>query len=151
MIYDALKAADVLAAQPEIDQGKLAILGESNGGRLAILTCALNPALKGVIGISTSGYGSAEIDPADDNPVDDPETVRFKSSVDPDAYLSTLPPAKLVLIHSFNDTIIPYEMAVNTFTLAKEPKAMYNVTGTTHGYTDSMRPYLEKELELMFA
>jgi hypothetical protein len=31
MVYDALKASDVLAAQPEIDPERLAILGESNG------------------------------------------------------------------------------------------------------------------------
>ena len=64
MVYDALKAADVLAAQPEIDQKRLAILGESNGGRFAVLACALDPSLKGVIGISTAGYGTEEIDPA---------------------------------------------------------------------------------------
>ena len=64
MVYDALKASDVLAAQPEIDPKKLAILGESNGGRFAIIACALNPSLKGVIGISTSGYGTEEIDPS---------------------------------------------------------------------------------------
>ena len=42
MVYDAFKAADVLAAQPEIDPKKLAILGESNGGRFAVLACALD-------------------------------------------------------------------------------------------------------------
>ena len=32
MVYDVLKASDVLAAQPEIDPERLAILRESNGG-----------------------------------------------------------------------------------------------------------------------
>ncbi len=141
MVYDALKATDVLAAQPEIDSKRLAIIGESNGGRFAILACALEPALKGVIGISTSGY-----DPAS---VDDLETYSFYRSIDPDTYLPTLPPAKFVQIHSFNDTLISYDTALKTFALAKEPKAMYNVTEPTHGYTDSMRPYLEKELSLL--
>ncbi|MGB9940364.1 alpha/beta hydrolase [Methanosarcina sp.] len=86
MVYDALKASDVLAAQPEID---------------------------------------------------------------PDTYLSTLLPAKFVQIHSFNDTVISHDLALRTFALAKEPKAMYNVTEATHGYTASMRPYLEKELALL--
>lgn len=146
MVYDALKATDVLAAQPEIDSKKLAIIGESNGGRFAILACSLEPALKGVIGISTSGYGTEEIDPAS---VADLETYRFYRSIDPDIYLSTLPPAKFVQIHSFNDTLISYDTALKTFALAKEPKAMYNVTEPTHGYTGSMRPYLEKELSLL--
>lgn len=146
MVYDALKASDVLAAQSEINPKKLAIIGESNGGRFAILACALNPSLKGVIGISTSGYGTEEID---SSLADDTEAYRFYRSIDPDTYLSTLPPAKFVLIHSFNDPVISYDLALRTFSLAKEPKTMYNVTETTHGYTASMHPYLEKELALL--
>lgn len=146
MVYDALKASDVLAAQPEIDPERLAILGESNGGRVAILACALNPSLKGIVGISTSGYGTEEID---SSLADDPEAYRFYRSIDPDAYLPNLSPAKLVQIHSFNDTVISHDQALRTFALAKEPKAMYNVTEATHGYTASMRPYLEKELALL--
>lgn len=146
MVYDALKAADVLAAQQEIDPEKLAIIGESNGGRFAILVCALDSSLKGVIGISTSGYGTGEASPAN---FADFETYRFSRSIDPDTYLSSLPPAKLVLIHSLNDTLIPYNMSLRTFDLAKNPKVMYNVTEATHGYTGSMRPYLEKELALL--
>jgi len=143
MVYDALKAADVLSVQPEIDPERLAILGESNGGRFAIIACALDPSLKGVIGISTSGYGTEEVDPAGTT---DSEAYRFYRSIDPDTYLSVLPPSRLVLIHSFNDTVISHELALRTFALAEEPKAMYNATEETHGYTASMRPDVEKEL-----
>ncbi len=146
MVYDALKAADVLAVQPEIDPKRLAILGESNGGRFAMIACALDPSLKGVIGISTAGYGTEDIDPSF---VADNETYRFYRSIDPDTYLPTLSPVKFVLIHSFNDTVIPYEAALKTFALAKEPKVMYIVSDATHGYTSSMHPYLEKELALI--
>jgi dienelactone hydrolase len=146
MVYDALKASDVLAAQPEVDPERLAILGESNGGRIAVLACALNPSLKGVIAISTAGYGTENPDSALTN---DPETYRFYRSIDPNTYLETLPSAKFVQIHSFNDTVISHDQALRTFALAKEPKAMYNVTEAAHGYTGSMRPYLEKELALI--
>lgn len=148
MIYDALKAADVLSVQPEIDPEKLAIIGESNGGRFAIIACALDPSLKGVIGISTSGYGTEEIDSAG---VADSEAYRFYHSIDPDTYLSALPLSRFVMIHSFNDTVISHELALRTFVLAEEPKAMYNVTEETHGYTASMYPCLEKELALIFS
>ena len=141
-----LKPQTCLRPSRKLIPERLAILGESNGGRFAVLACALDPSLKGVIGISTAGYGTEEIDPA---LIDDPEAYRFYRSIDPDTYLPTLPPAKFVLIHSFNDTVIPHEMALRTFALAKEPKAMYNVTEATHGYTASMRPYLEKELALL--
>ena len=102
--------------------------------------------VKGVIGISTSGYGTEDIN---SDAVADAKTYRFYRSVDPDTYIPKLPPAKFVLIHSLNDTLIPYETALKTFALAKEPKAMYNVSDATHGYTTSMRPYLEKELALL--
>jgi dienelactone hydrolase len=146
MVYDALKASDVLAFQPEVDPERLAILGESNGGRLAVLACALNPSLKGVIVISTAGYGTENSDSALAN---DSEAYRFSRSIDPNTYFETLPPAKFVQIHSFNDTVISHDQALRTFALAREPKAMYNVTEETHGYTASMRPYLEKELALI--
>lgn len=146
MVYDTLKAADVLSVQPEIDSERLAVLGESNGGRFAIIACALEPSLKGVIGISTSGYGTEEGESAS---VTDPQAYQFYHSIDPDTYLSTLPPSRLVMIHSFNDTVISHELALRTFVLAEEPKAMYNTTEETHGYTASMHPYLEKELALL--
>lgn len=146
MVYDILKAADILSVQPEINPEKLAVLGESNGGRFAIIACALEPSLKTVIGISTSGYGTEEINPAE---VTDSEAYQFYRSIDPDNYLNYLPPSKLVMIHSFNDTIISYELALRTFALAEEPKAMYNTTEETHGYTASMHPYLEKELSFL--
>lgn len=147
MVYDALKAADVLAAQPEIDPERLAILGESNGGRFAIIACALEPSLRGVVGISTAGYGTGEIGPS---LVKEPDAYRFYRSIDPATYLPKLPPARLVLLHSSNDTVIPHEMALGTFALAGNPKAMYNVSETSHGYTASMYPYLEEELALIF-
>lgn len=149
MTYDALKAVDVLSAQSEVNPKKLAIIGESNGGRFAIIACALDSSLKGVIGISTSGYGTTEIDPSKE--MVDPEVYRFYRSVDPETYLALLPPARFVLLHSYNDPLISHETAVKTFALAEEPKAMYNVTEATHGYTASMYPYLEKELKLIFS
>lgn len=148
MVYDALKAADVLAAQPEINPKKLAILGESNGGRFAIIACALDTSLKGVIGISTSGYGTEEMNSAS---FGDSKTYPFYRSIDPDTYIPNLPPARFVMIHSLNDPLIPYDSAVKTFAIAKEPKAMYNVSDAVHGSTGSMRPYIQKELAIIFS
>ena len=148
MVYDALKAADVLAAQPEVDPEKIAILGESNGGRFAIIASALEPSLKGAVGISTCGYGTSGLDPKN---AGGPETYRFYRSIDPDTYLAALPPAKLVMLHSFNDTVIEHELALRTFKEAEEPKTMYNVSEATHGYTASMKPYIEKELAILFS
>ncbi|MCL7410191.1 MAG: alpha/beta hydrolase [Methanosarcinaceae archaeon] len=147
MVYDVLKAADVLRKQSEIDSDNIAIIGSSNGGRFAIIATALDPAIKGVIGISTSGYDTDSIDPAR---VGDMEAYTFYISIDPDMYIRQISPRRVVMLHSLNDTIIPYEMAQKTFDKAGEPKAMYNITDPTHGYTGSMQPYLEQELQTIF-
>ena len=147
MVYDALKATDVLRAQPQIDEGNVAIIGSSNGGRFAIIATALEPTIKGVVGISTSGYDTDSIDPAR---VSDIEAYTFYRSIDPDMYIRQISPRKVVMLHSFNDTIIPYGIAQKTFEKAGEPKAIYNITEPTHGYTGSMQPYLEQELRTIF-
>lgn len=148
MVYDVLKAADALAAQPEVDPEKIAIIGESNGGRFALIAPALEPSLRGAVGISTCGYGFSGLNP---ERAGGPEAYRFYRSIDPDTYLAAIPPAKLVMLHSFNDTVIDYELALRTFDAAVEPKAMYSVSEATHGYTASMKPYLEKELAVIFS
>ena len=147
MVYDVLKATDVLRAQPQIDADNIAIIGSSNGGRFAIIATALDPAIKGVIGISTSGYDTDSLDPAR---VSDMDAYKFYRSIDPDMYIRQISPRRVIMLHSFNDTIIPYGIAQKTFEKAAEPKAMYNITDSTHGYTGSMQIYLEQELRTIF-
>lgn len=147
MVYDVLKATDVLRAQPEIDADNIAVIGSSNGGRFAIIATAIDPMIKGVIGISTNGYDTDSIDPAR---VSDTEAYTFYRSIDPDMYLGQIRPRRVAMLHSFNDTIIPHRMAQKTFEKASEPKTMYNVAEKTHGYTGSMQPYLEQELYAIF-
>jgi len=54
------------------------------------------------------------------------------------------------MLHSINDTIIPIQLAQNTFMKAKEPKQFYSVTTGTHGYSEGMKEPLENELKIMF-
>lgn len=146
MVFDALQAVDVLRQDPSIDPEKIVIVGESNGGRFAVIAAALDPGISGVIGISTSGYDT-ESQILD---INDPEIIRFYRSIDPESYLNFLPPRKLVMIHSVNDSIIPLSLAENTFEKAKEPKQFYSVAAGTHGYSDGMKEPLEKELRMIF-
>jgi len=146
MVFDALRAVDVLKQDTRIDAKKIAILGESNGGRFAIIAAAIDPAISGVIGISTSGY-DAESGIAN---LRDDTLIRFYRSIDPDTYLRFIPPRRFVMIHSVNDTIIPLYMAENTFKKAKDPKQFYKVETGGHGYSDGMKLPLEKELRMMF-
>ncbi len=147
MVHDALTAADVLRGQPWIDHERIVFAGESNGARFAIIACALDPEARGVIAISTCGYG---VDAAiASGQLNDPDVTRFYKSIDPDTYLGKIPPRKFVMIHSLNDTVIPYENAQQTYAKAGEQKELHTVECATHGYCKEMDAVIKIELEAM--
>jgi dienelactone hydrolase len=144
MVNDALLAAEVLRDLPEIDSEKIVYMGESNGARFAIIAGALDPKCRGVVAISTCGFGIE--DAVYSGALKDTEMVRFYRSIDPETYLGLLPPRKLVMIHSRNDTVITCQDAERTFSRASEPKAMYLVGCSQHGYCSQMQQALKEEL-----
>jgi len=146
MVFDALRAVDVLRQEPSIDPDKIAIVGESNGGRFAIISAAIDPKIAGIIGISTSGYDTE----SQISQIKDESVIRFYRSIDPETYLKFIPPRKFVMLHSVNDTIIQIQFARNTFEKALEPKQFYTVTTGTHGYSEGMKEPLMNELKIMF-
>ncbi|MDD2756303.1 MAG: alpha/beta hydrolase, partial [Methanothrix sp.] len=136
MVYDALAAGEILRSQPEIDPTRIIYAGESNGGRFAIMACALDKNARGVLAISTCGYGTdAAIASAG---IVDKNQVRFYRSIDPETYLSRIAPRSLVMIHSRNDTIIPYQLAEQTYARAVQPKRLHTVGCSVHGYCAQM-------------
>ncbi|WMW21145.1 alpha/beta hydrolase [Methanolobus mangrovi] len=147
MVHDAMVAANVIGEQTEVDSENIAMLGLSNGGRFAIIATAIDPSIKGVVAISTSGYDTDTIT-VDENT--DPDAYLFYRSIDPDTYLEDISPRRFVMLHSLNDTIIPYELAQRSFNKAQEPKAFYDFEGSTHGYSALMNNAIENELELIF-
>ena len=147
MVHDALAAAAVLRAQPGIDAERIVYAGESNGARFAIIACALDPEARGVIAISTCGYGIE--DAIASGRLNDPEEIRFYRSIDPDTYLDKIPPRKFVMIHSLNDTVIHYENALRTYAKGDKPKELHTVGTATHGYCKEMDAFIKTELEEM--
>jgi hypothetical protein len=147
MVYDALAAAEILRSWPEIDPVRIIYAGESNGGRFAIMACALDLAAKGVLAISTCGYGTdAAIASAG---VVDKNMVRFYRSIDPETYLRWIAPRPMIMIHSRNDTIIPYPLAEQTYALGMQPKRLHTVGCKVHGYCAEMDDALKEELKGM--
>jgi dienelactone hydrolase len=146
MVFDSLRAVDVLRQDPRIDAKNITVIGESNGGRFAIIATALDRDLKGVIGISTSGY---DIESQSVN-IRNETVLMFYRSIDPDTYLKSIPPRRFVMMHSVNDSIIQIGFAENTFMKAKEPKKFYEVTTGSHGFSEGMREPLGIELKFMF-
>ncbi|MGV8176051.1 MAG: alpha/beta hydrolase [Methanothrix sp.] len=148
MVYDALAAAEILRSLPEIDAERIVYAGESNGGRFAIIACALDKDARGVVAISTCGYGTASVIASASGSVNE-GAARFYLSIDPDSYLTKIAPRPLVMIHSKNDTIIPYSLAEQTYVLAAMPKSLHTVGCQTHGYCPEMDDAIAQELERM--
>ncbi|VVB71279.1 Serine aminopeptidase, S33 [uncultured archaeon] len=147
MVYDALAAAQILRQQLAIDPENIIYAGESNGGRFALIACALDPRARGVLAISTCGYGADAA--ITSGRLTDPMMIRFYRSIDPETYMGKISPRMLVMIHSRNDTVIPYEDAKQTFDHAASPRSWHEVGCTQHGYCREMNAFIEDELGKM--
>ena len=141
MVYDALRAYDLLKSAPFIDHGRIAIVGESLGGRIGIIAAALDRNIEGVLAISASGF--------DFEQTNNTKTDIFLKSIDANHYAELITPRKLVVMHNAQDKIIPLDAALKTFSLAEEPKQiiLVNDTGCNHGYCDSMYNGLVEALD----
>lgn len=146
LIYDVLRAGDILRAQQTIDPERIVFIGESMGGRFVIIAGAIDEDAKGVIAISSGGYGFNDASLWNYGR----DEVTFLKSIDPDNYADKISPKKLVVFHFTDDEIVPFKSGEATFKAAKEPKKMYTLNGTIHGYNPELDPYIEKELEEMF-
>jgi uncharacterized protein len=146
MVYDAIAAAGILRLQPGIDPDGIIYAGESNGGRFAIIAGALDAKARGVLAVSTSGYGTDAAIVSAGMIDKNKDIIRFYRSIDPETYLSKIPPRPLAMIHSSNDTVIPFQLAEKTYAMASQPKSFDTVGCTQHGYCTEMNAYIEKRL-----
>ena len=143
MVYDALRAYDLMKNVPFIDSSRIIIAGESLGGRIAIIATAIDRNVKGALVISSAGFDFKE--------KGDAQKDRFLKSIDSDHYISLISPRKLVMMHNANDKIIPVSFAAASFVKAQEPKkfALVNDTTCNHGYCDSMYNGLVESLDYL--
>ncbi len=144
MIYDVLASFDVLKSQKEVDTNNIVVIGESMGARYGMVAGVLEPEIKGVLAISSSGYNV----PRD---LTSPQR-RYYASIDPDHYLSKLSPRHLVILHAQNDSVVPIISAQTTFQKAREPKKFFltNASNCNHGYCDAMHENLKEGLKFIF-
>ena len=96
------------------------------GGRFAIIAAALDTRIAGVLVISTSGFGMQNTVTQQD---------KFMASINPDMYIGKIAPRRIVMFHSKNDTVIPFEQAQQTFSFAGNPKEFFIMPfPCDHGY-----------------
>jgi dienelactone hydrolase len=141
-IYDVLLGYDYVRSRADLDGSNVSALGESMGGRFAIIATALEPGLKAAIGVSTGPYGLQ---------ADSDSSVWFYMSIEPASYLSSLPPRELIMFHFTGDKIIPVESARLLYDAAKGPKSWHEYEGDVHGvYSSVYAPDLHEELKGVF-
>lgn len=139
MIYDVLKAFDVLRNEDIVDKDKIVVAGESMGARFAILAASIDPRIKGALVFSTMGYGMLPITTAEQ---------KFVASINPDMYIDRISPRKLVMFHSEKDSVIPFEGAEQTFSYAREPKHFVIMPEPCdHGYCEQAYGDFLEELQ----
>lgn len=143
MVYDALRAYDLLYSAPFVDPERIVIAGESLGGRIAIIAAAIDRNIHGVLAISSAGL--------DFGMTNDTKINLFLNSINSDHYIDQIAPRKLVMMHNVNDKIIPLSSAVNSFSKAQEPKrfVLVNDTACNHGYCGSMHTGLVDALDYL--
>lgn len=141
VVYDALRSFDLLQSLAEVDSSRIFLVGESMGGRIALVATSLEPKVKGVVVLSTAGFhiGSQS----------DKTQERFLRSIDPDSYVASISPRPLVMFHAQNDTIVPIEEAKATFSLVNRPKEWVEFPPCGHGYCEKMAGKLRETLDAL--
>lgn len=143
MVYDALRAFDLMKSAPFTDSERIILAGESLGGRVAIIAAAIDRNIEGVLAISSSGLNAGM--------TNNTKLDAFLSSIDSDHYIGLITPRKLVMMHNRNDRNIPLSSALKSYSEAQEPKqfALVNDTTCNHGYCDSMYQGLVNSLDYL--
>ncbi len=143
MVLDVLEAYDLLKAFP-VDTEKVAVIGESMGGRYATIAAALEKKINGVLLVSSAGYGFPNGKTL--------EETAFLRLIDPDNYVLDITPRPVYAIHSPDDATVPFASAKRTFDRTGQPKELKEFTCSTgtHGWCPAMdgliKGYLEKIL-----
>ncbi|VVB78832.1 Serine aminopeptidase, S33 [uncultured archaeon] len=144
-VYDSLAAFDILREIKDdrisIDKNNIATIGESMGARYAIIAAAIDPRLRGVIVISSSGFHVGK---------SSEPYIPYLTSIDPDHYIDKISPNKVFMLHGSNDSVVKLEDAKITYNLAKDPKRFFTAENCQHGYCDKMYDELKYDLDEIF-
>jgi dienelactone hydrolase len=112
-VREARAAVEWLAGQPEVDASRIAVLGYSLGGFLALMTASEEPAVR-VIALAAAG----------DLPESTPYAAFVRRAVDPLRAVRKLSRRPLLLVNGRRDTTTRPAQAERLFAFAEEPKQL---------------------------
>jgi dienelactone hydrolase len=142
-VYDILHSYDVLKQIKQVRKNDIILIGESMGGRYAIIAAAQEKNIKGVIVISSSGFHVAKDTSQLGN--------NFLRSIDPDRYINQISPRPIAMIQILNDSVVTLKDAQITFTKANEPKKIFILDSQScgHGYCPAMQENITDALQFL--
>ena len=112
-VRESRAAIEWLAAQPEIDRGRLGVVGYSLGGYLALMTASEEPLVR-VVALAAAG----------DLPDTTPYAALVRRAVDPLRAVRALRGRPLLLVNGRRDTTTRPAQAERLFAYAEEPKRL---------------------------
>ncbi len=137
---DGIAALDQIFRIEGVDAGRVAVLGQSLGGAVAVYAVANSPR-KGdvkalIVDSAFAGYRRVVRDRLTSLivawPLAYPASWTVKDGYSPERWIGTIAPVPVVVIHGMKDTIVPFSHGELLYELAKDPKGFWKVEGGGH-------------------
>jgi pimeloyl-ACP methyl ester carboxylesterase len=150
---DGLAILDAAFRMEGVDRERVAVLGQSLGGAVAVYAVARSPwkpRVRAVVADSAfAGYRRIVRDKLKEPIVTWPLAYPASWTVDdgrsPERWIGTLSPVPVVVIHGTKDPVVPYSHGELLYRLANDPKGFWAVEGG--GHTDALfLPDVRKQL-----
>jgi len=133
---DGVAAMRYLKSRPDIDQGKIIVLGQSLGGAIALRVVGNNH-FPGIVGVVTDSTFSSYPDVASDH-FGMVARLFIPEGDSPAADAAKISPVPLLIIHGTADTVVPYYHSQRIYAAAGEPKEIWTIAGGQH--VDALGP-----------
>jgi len=151
-IADAHGALDYLLGRPDVDPGRVVVMGQSLGGTIGIVLTAQRSEIRGIVTdgafdhyrhiaahhirhsplLRLAAWWVPRLMSDTHNPIDCVEQIS---------------PRPILILHGTADTVVPVKMARNLYARAREPKELWLIEGADHyealdERADEVRPRL---------
>ena len=137
-VTDLRRGVDFLQTRPEIDGGKIGLVGVSLGGIYGAVLAGIEPRIAGTVLWSAGGdWGKLLTESRQrlairrrENGLPDAETInKTLRDVDPVTYAPNIAPRPLLLLTGTSDSIVPNACTEALYDAAREPKRLERFSG----------------------